>query len=138
MKYSKWITIAACILLMLVCFLPWTYHADVNKNFTGFFSQNDAYGRPGRYFIFFAGICILLLFRQKIWSQRTLLFVAGVMVAYAIKTYILYSSCYNAYCPVKQPGIYLMLGLNIAIFTLGLFPDIRVSNDGSKQNKEID
>ena len=134
MKYNKWISIAACVLLIITCFIPWTYHADVDKNFTGFFSQNDAYGRPGRYFIFFATLCILLILRRKVWSQRFLLFVAGVMVAYAIKTYILYTSCYNAYCPEKLPGIYLMLGLNLLIFTLGLFPDIKV--DGAVKQKE--
>ena len=135
MKYNKWITIAACILLIAVCFLPWTYHADVQKNFTGFFSQDNAYGKPGKFFIFFSVLSILLIFLQKIWTQRMLFFTTGLMVAYAIKTYILYTSCYNAYCPDKKAGIFLMLFLSIAIFALCLFPDIKVNSEPKKEEE---
>jgi hypothetical protein len=129
MKYSKWIGMAACILLIAVCFMPWTYHADVQKNFTGFFSQNDAYGKPGKFFVFFSIIAFGLIVLQKVWAQRIHLFFAGVMLAYAIKTYILYTSCYNAYCPDKKAGIFLMLGLTLVIFASSLFPDIKIDTD---------
>ena len=120
---------AACILLIAVCFMPWTYHADVQKNFTGFFSQNDAYGKPGKFFVFFSIIAFGLIVLQKVWAQRIHLFFAGVMLAYAIKTYILYTSCYNAYCPDKKAGIFLMLGLTLVIFASSLFPDIKIDTD---------
>ncbi|MFZ4769274.1 MAG: hypothetical protein ACOYLO_03780 [Ferruginibacter sp.] len=129
MKYNKWIGMAACILLIAVCFMPWTYHADVQKNFTGFFSQNDAYGKPGKFFVFFSIIAFGLIVLQKVWAQRIHLFFAGVMLAYAIKTYILYTSCYNAYCPDKKAGIFLMLGLTLVIFASSLFPDIKIDTD---------
>jgi hypothetical protein len=129
MKYSKWIGIAACVFLIAVCFMPWTYHADVQKNFTGFFSQNNAYGKPGKFFVFFSVVSIVLIFIQKVWAQRVELFVAGILLAYAIKTYILYSSCYNAYCPEKKAGIFLMLGISLMIFIISLFPDIKISSE---------
>lgn len=129
MKYNKWIGMAACILLIAVCFMPWTYHADVQKNFTGFFSQNDAYGKPGKFFVFFSIIAFGLIVLQKVWAQRIHLFFAGVMLAYAIKTYILYTSCYNAYCPDKKAGIFLMLGLTLVIFASSLFTDIKIDTD---------
>ena len=132
MKYNKWIGMAACILLIAVCFMPWTYHADVQKNFTGFFSQNDAYGKPGKFFVFFSIIAFGLIVLQKVWAQRIHLFFAGVMLAYAIKTYILYTSCYNAYCPDKKAGIFLMLGLTLVIFVSSLFPDIKIET-GDKE-----
>ena len=134
MKYSKWIGMAACILLIAVCFMPWTYHADVQKNFTGFFSEKDAYGKPGKFFIFFSVCAFVLILLQKIWAQRVQLFLSGVMLAYAIKTFILYSSCYNAYCPEKKPGIFLMVGLTVLIFATSLFPDIKISSPEEKKN----
>ncbi len=133
MKYNKWIGMAACILLIAVCFMPWTYHADVQKNFTGFFSQNDAYGKPGKFFVFFSIIAFGLIVLQKVWAQRIHLFFAGVMFAYAIKTYILYTSCYNAYCPDKKAGIFLMLGLTLVIFASSLFPDIKIDTDNKEK-----
>ena len=117
---------ASCILLIAVCFMPWTYHADVQKNFTGFFSQNDAYGKPGRYFVFFSILVFILISLQKIWAQRVHLFTAGIMIAYALKTYILYTSCYNAYCPEKRIGIFLVVFLSVVIFASSLFSDIKI------------
>ena len=133
MRYSKWIALVSCVLLIVTCFIPWTYHADVQKNFTGFFSEKNAYGSPGKYFIFFAVLSILLLLLEKVWSQRALFFVGGLMVAFAIKTYILFTSCYNAYCPEKKLGIFLVLGLSLLIFTMFLFPDIKLKTDKKEE-----
>lgn len=126
MKYSKWIGMAACLFMIWTCFIPWTYHADVQKNFTGFFSQNNTYGSPGKYFIAFSVISILLLFIQQVWAKRVHLFVAGIMVAYALKTYVLFTSCYNAYCPEKKAGIYLVVVLSLIILLVALMPDMKV------------
>ncbi len=126
MKYSKWIGMMGCLALVAVCFMPWTYHADIQKNFTGFYSENDAYGKPGKFIVFFCSVSFLLLLARKVWAQRVLLFVAGTLVAYAIKTYILYTSCYNAYCPEKKPGIFLLLFLAVIIFASALFSDLKV------------
>lgn len=131
MKYGKWMGITACVLLIAVCFMPWTYHADIGKSFTGFFSENNAYGKPGKFVVFFCLLSLMLLLVGKVWAQRTLLFVAGTLVAYAIKTYILYSSCYNAYCPEKKAGIFLLIIFSILIFCSALFSDIRVKSQDS-------
>ena len=119
---------AACLLLIAVCFMPWTYHADLQKSFTGFFSEKDAYGKPGKFITFFCLASFFLIMAQKVWAQRVLLFVAGTLMAYSIKTYILYTSCYNAYCPDKKAGIYLLLVLAIVIFASALFSDVKISS----------
>ena len=133
MKYSKWIAVISCVLLIVVCFIPWTYHADVQKNFNGFFYEKNAYGSPGKFFIFFALVSMGLLLLERVWSQRALFFVGGITVAYAIKTYILFTSCYNAYCPEKKLGIFLVLGLSLVIFALSLFPDIKIRETKSEK-----
>lgn len=128
MKYSKWIGIVACLALVAICFMPWTYHADIGKTFTGFFSEKNAYGRPGKFFIFFCSFFILMSVINKVWARRVNLFMAAIMVAYAIKTYILYASCYNAYCPEKQVGIYLLIVCNLLILATAIFPDMKLES----------
>ncbi len=125
MKYSKWIGMFACLALVVVCFLPWTYHADLQKTFTGFFSEKNAYGKPGKYIVIFCAVAVLLFLAGKVWAQRTLLFVSGLLLSYAIKTYILYSSCYNAYCPEKLFGIYGVLICSVVIMVAAVFPQTR-------------
>ncbi|RYY67908.1 MAG: hypothetical protein EOO13_13750 [Chitinophagaceae bacterium] len=132
MKYSKWIGLAAALALIVVCFMPWTYHADVQKNFTGFFSENNLYGKPGKFLIFFSVVAGILILTPKIWAKRTNLFVTGIMLAYAIKTYILYTSCYNAYCPEKRAGIYLVVLLSVLQFVMTLFPDMKIESKKSE------
>lgn len=118
--------VIACIVLIIACFLPWTFHADVNKDFTGFLSEKDTYGKPGKVFIFLAVLSVILLFVQKVWAKRMHIFVAGLIIAYAIKTYILYTSCYNAYCPDKRYGIYLVILSAIFIMLSAVFPDTKL------------
>lgn len=134
MRYSKQIGITACILLIIACFLPWGFYADINKVFTGFFSERNMYGKPGKYLTFFAVISIILILTPRIWAKRTHMFFAAISFGYAIKTYVLFTGCYNAYCPEKRVGIYLMMLSCIVILLVSIFPDLKINSvkEGSK------
>jgi hypothetical protein len=127
LKIIKWLGFSACVLLIIACLLPWTYHADIDKTFTGVFSEKNAYGKPGKYLIFFAVTSTILILLQKVWAKRVHLFFAGLTVGYAIKTYVMFTSCYNAYCPDKKIGIYLMMICCIVIFIASVFPDLKLN-----------
>lgn len=126
LKIIKFAGLIACVLLIVACFLPWTYHADINKTFTGFFSEQNMYGKPGKFLTFFAVVSAILILLPKIWAKRTNIFFAALSFGYAIKTYILFTSCYNAYCPDKKAGIYLMMACSIVILVAAILPDIKV------------
>ncbi len=126
MKYSQWIGIAAAIVLGIACFLPWTYHPDIAKNFTGFFSENNIYGKPGKIFIAFAVVAIIFFFIPRIWAKRWNLLIGALTVAFAIRCFIVFSGCYRGICPSKQPGLWLMLGASILILVMAVFPDTKV------------
>jgi hypothetical protein len=123
-RLLHWAGIIACVVLVAACFMPWTYHADVQKNFTGFFSEGNKYGRPGKYIIIFTVIILTFMLLPKIWAKRTNLFLAAILVAYAVKSYILYTSCYMAYCPEKKAGIFLMLFSSLMVFVACIFPNM--------------
>ncbi len=125
LKILKWIGFAACVVLIIACFLPWTYHADINKTFTGFFSEKNIYGKPGKFITFYAVVSAVFLLLQKVWAKRLHLFLAALTVGYAIKTYILFTSCYNAYCPDKKIGVYLMMICCVVILVAAVFPDMK-------------
>lgn len=127
--------ILSCITLGIVCFLPWTYHADINKTFTGFFSEQNMYGKPGKFLIFFAACSLVLMLLPKVWAKRIHLFFSAIAVGYAIKTYILFTSCYNAYCPEKKYGIYIMMICCIIILTASIFPDLKLNKANNSSNK---
>ena len=128
-----WLGIAACVVLIIACFMPWTFHADVGKNFTGFFSEQNKYGRPGKFIIIFTVPLLVFMLLPKLWAKRTNLFLGAMLVAYAVKTYILYTSCYMAYCPEKKAGVFLMLFSAVVIFIAALLPNVK-SQQAEKGN----
>jgi len=129
MKYSQWIGITAALLLIAACFMPWAYFPDLGKNFTGFFSEKNIYGRPGKVLIFFSVVEILLFAIPRIWAKRTNILVAAVAIAFALKSYILYTACYGGLCPEKRAGIFLVLGSAVITLVAALLPDIAVRTE---------
>ncbi len=121
-----WLGLVAAAVLVAACFMPWTYHADVQKDFTGFFSAKDKYGKPGKFILIFTGIIVLFMLLPKLWAKRINLFLGAVLVAYAFRTYVLYTSCYMAYCPEKKAGIYLMLCASVVVFIATFFPNMKL------------
>jgi len=126
MKYYKQIGLLACILLVISCFLPWAFYPDLHKSFNGFFSEKDIYGKPAKVFIFFAVVSALLILSKKVWAKRTLIFIAAFNLGYLIRAYILYTSCYRAFCPQKQYGLYLLMVSCVLLLAVSFFPNLKV------------
>jgi hypothetical protein len=133
MKYSQWIGIAAAVLLVVACFLPWTFHPDLNKNFTGFFSENNIYGKPGNVFIVLSIIAIVFFFIPRIWAKRWNIFICAIILSYAIKSFIVFSGCYRGICPDKKAGLWMMLLTTILMLVMTLFPDIKLKDEANKK-----
>lgn len=131
-KIAYRIGLIACITLVIACFLPWAYYADVHipteaqKTFTGFVTYKNNYGRPGKLLSIIAVISFVFMLLPKLWAKRANLFIAALGVGYAIKTYILFTSCYNAYCPDKKAGLFIMMASMFIILIAGAFPDIEL------------
>lgn len=125
-KIFNKIGLIACITLVISCFLPWAYYADLDKTFTGFYSEQNCYGKPGYFLIMLTVLIFIFMLLPKIWAKRANLFISALAVGYAIKTYILFTSCYNAYCPEKKIGIYLMFISTITILVASAFPDLQL------------
>ncbi len=128
MKYYKLTGFAACALLIISCFMPWAYYADLHKSFTGFFSEQNIYGRPGKVFVFFAVCSAILIYLDKLWAKRTLIFFVAINIGYLIKTYVLFTTCYSTICPQKEYGLYLLIFSSVMLLIVSFFPDTKVED----------
>ena len=135
MKYYKIIGVIASISLIVSCFLPWAYYPDLHKSFSGFFSEQNVYGKPGIAFTFFAIFSLILIFINKIWAKRTLIFIAALNLGYLLKTYVIYTGCYKGYCPEKQYGIYFLIISSIVLLVISFFPDLKLNGN---ENPEVE
>ena len=133
MKYYKVIGLLACIAIIASCFMPWAYYPDLQKSFTGFFTEKNIYGKPGVAFTFFAALSILFILINKIWAKRAVIFVQALNIGYLLKTYVIFTSCYRGYCPEKQYGLYWVIISSVVLLVISFFPDIKLSEE-----KEVD
>ena len=128
MKYSKWIGIAASIILVIACFFPWTFHPDLNKTFTGFFSEGNAYGKPGKVFTVLAILAIVFYLVPRLWAKRWNFLITAIVTAFAIKSFLAYSGCYRGICPEKQPAIWVMLVAASVMLLMAVFSDYKIDD----------
>ena len=128
MKYSNQVGLVFAVGLIIACFLPWAYYPDIDKTFTGFFSQNNQYGRPGRFFVFIAIIYIILIYIPRIWAKRLNQLVGVLIFAYSIKTYYTFVACYRGICPEKKFGLLLVMMCAIVMLAAALVPNLKLKN----------
>ncbi len=136
--YTRWIALSAFILLAVACFLPWTFHADIQKTFTGFYTEKNMYGRPAKFLLIFGGLSALFAFIPKLWLKRTALFMSGLNVAYGIKTFLMFGACYQGYCPEKKIGLFLMLISTILLMIAAMFPAGEIKQQPAVESISVD
>ena len=130
LRLLHWLGLAACIALIVSCFMPWAHFADASipteaeRTFTGFFSYKNFYGKPGKMLVALSAVIFVFMLIPKVWAKRTNLFLAALVIAYAVTNYIRYGSCYNNYCPERLWGLYLMLGAAIVMMIAVMFPRV--------------
>lgn len=129
MKYSQWIGVAAAITLVIACFIPWAYYPDVQKEFTGFFSENNQYGRPGKLFVVFAVISSVFFLVPRVWAKRWNLLFNAIILAWAIRCFLVFTGCYHGICPEKRAGIWLVLLSAIVMMLMAAFPDTKLPQE---------
>lgn len=109
MKKQRIAGIIACILIIVSCLMHWAWYPDIKEFFTGFYSKQNYYGRPGVLLSFFAVTGMLFYLLKKAWSDRLNLIFSALCTAYAITSFLRFSSSYDGFMPEKQTGIYVML-----------------------------
>jgi hypothetical protein len=129
MKYSPLIGIVAAIILTASCFMPWAYYPNFREEFTGFYSHANVYGRPGKVLIFFSILSVCFFLIPRIWAKRANFIVVSLAIAFAIKSFLLFISCYSGTCPSARPGIFIMLGSVILMLVAAVLPKLPVKEE---------
>lgn len=133
---SKWISLVALAVLAVACFLPWAYYSDLGKSFTGFFSENNAYGKPAKLLLILGSLATVCAFIPRIWPKRLSMFTSAFMVAYAVNALYRYVRCYGGTCPEVRIGLILMLVSTLLIFLAALSPEGTVPAEKKDQPAE--
>jgi hypothetical protein len=128
MKWIKWISILAAIVLIISCFLPWIIIKSKNITVTGVDVAGLAYGHYGYFLIPLAIIFILLQLINKIWAKRLNVAISAIIVTIAFACLWIFR-CEYGECPEKQTALYIMFACSIVVLLGSLLPDIKLKPD---------
>jgi hypothetical protein len=128
MKWIKWISILAAIVLIISCFFPWIIIKSKNITVTGMDVAGLAYGHYGYFLIPLAIIFILLQLINKIWAKRLNVAISAIIVTIAFACLWIFR-CEYGECPEKQTALYIMFACSIVVLLGSLLPDIKLKPD---------
>lgn len=127
MRFMKWIGLFAAIVLIIACFFPWTFIESKNMTVSGVDSGGTSFGKPGYFHFIMIAFFVFFNFIPKVWAKRSNLLIAALNLAWAVRNYILISSCYMGDCPVKKFAIFLLIPASVSMLAATMFPDIKLT-----------
>ena len=133
MRWMKWIGLLASALLIASCFLPWVYIAGKNIVVSGIESSGTNYGKPAYFNFVLAFFFILFSFVERVGAKRVNLFIVAINMAWAIRNFIMVTTCYGGDWPEKKIGLYLMIVASFCMLLGAFFPGIKLKE---KQNSQ--
>jgi hypothetical protein len=122
MRYATWLGIAAVLLLVLACTLPWVLIPSKQLIISGMEASGTRYGKPGYLHLLFAFFFLIFLFIPAIWAKRANLLVVAFNLAWTIRNFLILSLCRGGECPERQSGLYLLLLASVLLLLTALFP----------------
>lgn len=129
MKYSQVIGAILCLVIIGLCFTNWTYHPDLDKYFTGYFSEENVYGKPAILINFFSGLAFICFLIPRIWAKRLNMAICSILLAFIIKTFILFGGCYKGICPERELGLWALLLVSAAMLITTFLPDMKLKTN---------
>lgn len=109
MQIMKWLGVAVAIALIVACYMPWVVVESKDIVISGVDSTGTNFGKPGYFHLFFAGLYLLFVLINRLWSKRVNIFISAFNVAWALRNFAIISACSGGECPVKKAGLYVVL-----------------------------
>ncbi len=132
MNYKKilhYTALLTCIALVATCFIPWVHYNSIDTTFNGFnvkpFPTGVNYGRAGKIITILVSVSFLLTALPYIVAKRANMFVCAILVAYSMRTYVLFTGSLFEGEVVKLAGIYLIVLLSFLLVVCSVFPYLK-------------
>jgi hypothetical protein len=116
----RWMSIAAAVIVLSACFFPWIHIESKDIIVSGVSAEGTSYGKPGYMHFILAGFFLMFMLFNKTWAQRAAVFLAAFNLAWAIRNYIVISSCHGGECPQKQVALYAALIFSVLMLLFSL------------------
>lgn len=132
MNYKKnlhYLSIVATLAIIATCFIPWVHYNNIDVTFNGYnvkrFATGVYYGRAGIIITIFAAISFLLTITQSLVAKRINMFLCALLVAYTLRTYVIFTGSLFDGEVTKLAGIYLIVLLSFVMVICSVFPYLK-------------
>ena len=124
----KWFGLAAAILLIYACFIPWVRIESRDITVTGIDATGTNFGKPGYFSLLMTAFFIFFHLVPRVWAKRANLLITALNLGWAARNYFLITLCEAGDCPDKKIGLYLMIIGSLFMLISALFPDMQIHN----------
>lgn len=114
--------LVAVLFLVTACFFPWVTIETKNIVVTGIQATGTGFGKPGYFHFLMAVLYLFFLFLKGEWSLKVNFFLAALNIGWALRNYIIISTCYGGECPVKHAALYCTLIASLLMLVVLLLP----------------
>ena len=132
MNYKKllhYTSIFSCIALIATCFIPWVHYNNIDVTFNGYnvkrFATGVYYGRAGIVITILVGISLLFTLMQSVVAKRINMFLCAILVAYTLRTFVIFTGSLFDGEVTKLAGIYLIVLLSFVMVICSVFPYLK-------------
>ena len=128
-KYLHYLAIVATLAIIATCFIPWVHYNNIDVTFNGYnvkkFATGVYYGRAGIIITIFAAISLLFTLMPSIVAKRVNMFLCALLVAYTLRTYVIFTGSLFDGEVTKLAGIYLIVFLSFVMVICSVFPYLK-------------
>lgn len=129
MKQSQTIGLIAALTLIGICYMPWITIASKELIITGMNAKGTDFGTPGRVNLFFSTIMAVFFALPKVWAKRLNVFIGALNFSWAIRNYIVLTTCMMGECPEKKPALIVLVTLSATTLLMTFLTKIEVSQE---------
>lgn len=129
MKYSNWLGVVFCVVLVIASFNPWVYIVSKDITFTGMNRALPAFGRPGLLHVVLGTAAALCFLIPKIWAKKSNIFICAVNLGWNVRNLILIPACSYGECPERKAWMLIALAASILMLVLSFLPDIKIPTE---------
>ena len=122
MRYSNWLGIAAVLLLVIACIMPWVLIPSKELVISGIDASGTRYGKPGYLHLLLGFFYLIFTLIPAVWAKRFNLLVVAFNLAWTLRNFLILSMCRGGECPQRLTGLYLVALAGVLMLIAALFP----------------
>jgi hypothetical protein len=126
MRARKGLLLVVAVILLASVFFPWLIIESKNIIVSGIQAEGTAFGKPGLLSLFFTALIIIFSLVPRVWAHRICIFTAALNTGWAVRNFLLLSTCQGGECPQRQVSFYVYLISATLLLVAVLIQEVRL------------